>query len=191
MAVSVLPDVASQFPILSRPGLVYLDSAATAQTPTAVIEEMDRIYRWSNANIHRGVYPLAQEATDAFEGARRTIADWIGSAVEQTIFAKNATEAINLVAYSWGRRNVRAGDRVLLTEMEHHSNIVPWQLLCQEVGAELRYVPVNTDSFELDLDVLQTELAAGPKLLAITDTSNVLGTVNPLADIVRQADEAG
>src|SRR3954447_19886148 len=190
MAVSVLPDVASQFPILSRPGLVYLDSAATAQTPTAVIEEMDRIYRWSNANIHRGVYPLAQEATDAFEGARRTIADWIGSAVEETIFAKNATEAINLVAYSWGRRNVRAGDRVLLTEMEHHSNIVPWQLLCQEVGAELRYVPVTSD-YRLDLDVLESELAAGPKLLAITHISNVLGTTNPLPEIIRQAHEAG
>jgi cysteine desulfurase/selenocysteine lyase len=190
MAVSVLPDVASQFPILSRPGLVYLDSAATAQTPLPVLDEMDRIYRESNANIHRGVYPLAQEATEAFEGARRVVADWIGSSVEETIFTKNATEAINLVAYSWGRRNVSAGDRVLLTEMEHHSNIVPWQLLCQEVGAELRYVPVR-DDFTLDLDILESELAAGPKLLAITDTSNVLGTINPLHSIIRQAHEAG
>jgi cysteine desulfurase/selenocysteine lyase len=190
MATSVLPDVASQFPILSRPGLVYLDSAATAQTPTAVIEEMDRIYRWSNANIHRGVYPLAQEATDAFEGARRVVADWIGSSAEETIFTKNVTEAINLVAYSWGRRNVSAGDRVLITEMEHHSNIVPWQLLCSEVGAELRYVPV-TSSYELDLDVLDRELAAGPKLLAITAISNVLGTTNPLPQIIGQAHDAG
>jgi cysteine desulfurase / selenocysteine lyase len=190
MAVSVLPDVASQFPILSRPGLVYLDSAATAQTPLPVLDEMERIYRESNANIHRGVYPLAQEATDAFEGARRTVADWIGSSVEETIFTKNATEAINLVAYSWGRRNVSAGDRVLITEMEHHSNIVPWQLLCQEVGAELRYVPVTSD-FRLDLDVLDRELASGVKLLAITDTSNVLGTINPLHSIIRQAHEAG
>jgi cysteine desulfurase / selenocysteine lyase len=190
MAVSVLPDVSSEFPILSREGLVYLDSAATAQTPVAVLDEMDRIYRESNANIHRGVYPLAQEATEAFEGARRVIADWIGSSVEETVFTKNATEAINLVAYSWGRRNVRAGDRVLLTEMEHHSNIVPWQLLCQEVGAELRYVPVGSD-YRLDLDVLEAELAAGPKLLAITDTSNVLGTINPLHSIIRQAHDAG
>jgi cysteine desulfurase/selenocysteine lyase len=190
MAVSLLPDVASQFPILSRPGLVYLDSAATAQTPVPVLDEMNRIYRESNANIHRGVYPLAQEATEAFEGGRRVVADWIGSSVEETIFTKNATEAINLVAYSWGRRNVGAGDRVLLTEMEHHSNIVPWQLLCQEVGAELRYVPVTSD-FQLDLDVLESELAAGPKLLAITDTSNVLGTVNPLQSIIRQAHDAG
>ena len=188
MATAVV-DVASEFPILARPGLVYLDSAATAQTPTAVIEEMDRIYRESNANIHRGVYPLAQEATEAFEGARRVIADWIGSSVEETIFAKNVTEAINLVAYSWGRRNVGRGDRVLITEMEHHSNIVPWQLLCAEVGAELRYVPVR-DDFTLDLEVLRRELAAGPKLLAITDTSNVLGTVNPLAEIIPLAHEA-
>src|SRR5204863_7187173 len=130
----------------------------------AVIEEIDRLYRWSNANIHRGVYPIAQEATEAFEGARRVVADWIGASVEETIFTKNVTEAINLVAYSWGRRNVGAGDRVLITEMEHHSNIVPWQLLCQEVGAELRYVPVRED-FTLDLDVLSEALAAGPKLL--------------------------
>jgi cysteine desulfurase/selenocysteine lyase len=182
--------VADDFPILAREGLVYLDSAATAQTPEPVLAEMDRIYRHSNANIHRGVYPLAQEATEAFEGARQTIADWIGATVQETIFAKNATEGINLVAYSWGRRNVGPGDRVLITEMEHHSNIVPWQLLCAEVGAELRYVPV-TDRFELDLDVLADELAAGPKLLAITHTSNVLGTTNPLPQIIRQAHDAG
>jgi cysteine desulfurase/selenocysteine lyase len=182
--------VAAQFPILGRPGLVYLDSAATAQTPTPVLEAMDRVYRWSNANIHRGVYPLAQEATAAFEGARQVVADWIGSSVEETIFTKNATEAINLVAYSWGRRNVGPGDRVLITEMEHHSNIVPWQLLCAEVGAELRYVPVTAD-FQLDRSVLESELAAGPKLLAITHISNVLGTVNPLEEIIRMAHGAG
>jgi cysteine desulfurase/selenocysteine lyase len=186
----VTSTVAEEFPILSREGLVYLDSAATAQTPAPVLDEMERIYRHSNANIHRGVYPLAQEATDAFEGARRTIADWIGSAVEETIFTKNVTEAINLVAYSWGRRNVGPGDRVLITEMEHHSNIVPWQMLCSEVGAELRYVPV-TDHFELDMDVLDRELAEGPKLLAITAISNVLGTVNPLEHIIRRAHDAG
>jgi cysteine desulfurase/selenocysteine lyase len=186
----VTATVTDDFPILAREGLVYLDSAATAQTPSAVLDEMDRIYRHSNANIHRGVYPLAQEATEAFEGARQVIADWIGASVQETIFTKNATEAINLVAYSWGRRNVSAGDRVLITEMEHHSNIVPWQLLCAEVGAELRYVPVTAE-YELDLSVLESELAAGPKLLAITAISNVLGTVNPLEAIIRQAHEAG
>jgi cysteine desulfurase/selenocysteine lyase len=190
MATSVALDVAGQFPILQRPGLVYLDSAATAQTPVPVLDAMDRIYRESNANIHRGVYPLAQEATEAFESARGVVADWIGASVQETIFTKNATEAINLVAYSWGRRNVSAGDRVLITEMEHHSNIVPWQLLCAEVGAELRYVPVR-EGFELDLDVLASELAAGPRLLAVTATSNVLGTVNPLPEIIARAHEAG
>ena len=190
MAISVALDVAGQFPILSRPGLVYLDSAATAQTPVPVLDAMDRIYRESNANIHRGVYPLAQEATEAFEGARGIVADWIGASVQETIFAKNATEAINLVAYSWGRRNVGPGDRVLITEMEHHSNIVPWQLLCAEVGAELRYVPVTSD-YQLDQSVLESELAAGPKLLAITAVSNVLGTTNPLSQIIHQAHDAG
>jgi cysteine desulfurase/selenocysteine lyase len=187
--------VAAQFPILSRSvngsPLTYLDSAATAQKPEAVLAEMDRVLRESNANIHRGVYPLAQEATDAFEGARRTIAEWIGAAYEETIFAKNVTEAINLVAYSWGRRNVRAGDRVLITQMEHHSNIVPWQLLCAEVGAELRYVEVDTDSFELDLDSLDAELALDPKLVCVAHVSNVLGTVNPLEEIVRRSHAAG
>jgi cysteine desulfurase / selenocysteine lyase len=186
--------IAAEFPILSRVDdgkpLVYLDSAATAQKPAVVIDRMAELQRRSNANIHRGVYPLAQEATDAFEGARRTIAGWIGSAYEETLFAKNVTEAINLVAYSWGRRNVGAGDRVLITQMEHHSNIVPWQLLCQEVGATLDYVEVTDDGF-LDLDSLDTGLARGPKLVAVAHVSNVLGTVNPIAEITRRAHDAG
>jgi cysteine desulfurase / selenocysteine lyase len=186
--------IAAQFPILRREiggrPLCYLDSAATAQTPEPVLAEMDRVYRESNANIHRGVYQLAQEATDAFEGSRRIVAGAIGAAYEETIFAKNVTEAINLVAYSWGRRNVGAGDRVLITHMEHHSNVVPWQLLCAEVGAELRYVPVDED-FRLDLDALDAELAREPKLVAVAHVSNVLGTVNPVAEIVRRAHGAG
>src|SRR4051812_18725349 len=175
--------VAAQFPILEREiagkPLTYLDSGATAQTPEPVLAAMDRIYRQSNANIHRGVYPLAQETTDAFEGARRIVADWLGAAYEETIFTKNVTEAINLVAYSWGRRNVGRGDTVLITPMEHHSNIVPWQLLCAEVGADLRYVDIDED-FRLDLESLDRELARGPKLVAVTHVSNVLGTVNPI-----------
>ena len=186
--------IAGQFPILARVDdgkpLVYLDSAATAQKPAVVIDAMAQLQRRSNANIHRGVYPLAQESTDAFEGARRTVAGWIGSALEETLFAKNVTEAINLVAYSWGRRNVGAGDRVLITQMEHHSNIVPWQLLCREVGAELEYVEVHDDG-TLDLDSLDAGLARGPKLLAFTHVSNVLGTVNPAAEIVARAHDAG
>src|SRR5919199_3858251 len=186
--------VAAQFPILRREiggkPLCYLDSGATAQTPEPVLAAMERVYRRSNANIHRGVYPLAQEATDAFEGARRTVAGWLGAAFEETIFAKNVTEAINLVAYSWGRRNVGPGDTVLITPMEHHSNIVPWQLLCAEVGAELRYVEVD-DDFRIDLDSLDRELERGPKLLGVAHVSNVLGTMNPVEEIVRRAHAAG
>jgi cysteine desulfurase/selenocysteine lyase len=187
--------VAAQFPILKREigsgPLVYLDSAATAQTPEPVLAEMDRIYRESNANIHRGVYALSQESTAAFEGARGTVADWLGASVEETIFAKNVTEAINLVAYSWGRRNVGPGDRVLTTKMEHHSNIVPWQLLCAEVGAQLAYVDVGED-YRLDLDSLDRELARGDvKLVCVAHISNALGTVNPVAEIIRRAHAAG
>jgi cysteine desulfurase/selenocysteine lyase len=186
--------IAAEFPILGREiggaPITYLDSAATAQTPRQVLAAMNAVYEHHNANIHRGVYPLAQEATDAFEGARRTIADWIGAAYEETLFAKNVTEAINLVAYAWGRRNVGPGDRVLITQMEHHSNIVPWQLLVQEVGAELAYVPVDQDG-ALDLEVLDAELAKGPKLVGVVHVSNVLGTINPIAEIVSRAHEAG
>jgi cysteine desulfurase / selenocysteine lyase len=187
--------IAEQFPILAREigsgPLVYLDSAATAQTPEPVLAEMDRIYRESNANIHRGVYALSQESTAAFEGARGTVADWLGASVEETIFTKNVTEAINLVAYSWGRRNVRAGDRVLTTKMEHHSNIVPWQLLCAEVGAKLAYVDVDED-YRLDLDSLDRELARGDvKLVCVGHVSNALGTLNPVAEIVQRAHSAG
>jgi cysteine desulfurase/selenocysteine lyase len=187
--------IAAEFPILQRQvdgrPIAYLDSAATAQKPTAVIDAMADAYQAHYANIHRGVYSLAQEATESFEGARRFIASWLNAAFEEVIFTKNVTEAINLVAYSWGRHNVGPGDRVLLTQMEHHSNIVPWQLLVQERGAELAYVPV-TDSFELDLDALDAELARGDvKLLCVAHVSNVLGTVNPIEEIVRRAHAAG
>jgi cysteine desulfurase/selenocysteine lyase len=192
--VEVLRDVASEFPVLSREidghPIVYLDSAATSQTPQPVIDAMVRYYTETRASVHRGVYPLAVQATDLFEGARRRIADWLHSSIEETIFTANATAAINLVAYTWGRQNVSAGDLVLLTEMEHHSNIVPWQLLCQEREAELAYVPVLDDG-QLDLAALDQLLARGPKLLAVTHVSNVLGTINPIAAIVARAHDAG
>jgi cysteine desulfurase/selenocysteine lyase len=170
--------------------LTYLDSAATSQTPQPVIDAMTSYYTESRASIHRGVYPLAVEATDLYEGARQRIAQWLGSTPEETIFTANATAAINLVAYTWGRQNVQRGDLVLLTEMEHHSNIVPWQILCQDREAELAYVPVGDDG-QLDLDALDGLLARRPKLLAITHVSNVLGTINPLASIVQRAHDAG
>jgi cysteine desulfurase/selenocysteine lyase len=151
---------------------------------------MTRYYTHSRASIHRGVYPLAVEATDLYEGARRRIADWLGSTPEETIFSANATAAINLVAYTWGRQNVNRGDLVVLTEMEHHSNIVPWQLLCQDREAELAYVPVLDDG-HLDLDALDELLARGCKLVSVVHVSNVLGTINPVAEIARRAHAAG
>ena len=167
--VEAIRDVTAEFPVLRREfdgqPLCYLDSAATSQTPQPVIDAMTGYYTDTRASIHRGVYPLAVEATELFEGARRRIADWLGSTVEETIFTANATAAINLVAYTWGRQNVGPGDLVVLTEMEHHSNIVPWQLLCQEREAELAYVPVLDDG-RLDLEALDGLLARGPKLLA-------------------------
>ena len=190
----LLPDVASEFPVLRREingrPLVYLDSGATSQTPQPVIDAMTRYYTHSRASIHRGVYPLAVEATDLYEGARRRIADWLSSTIEETIFTANATAAINLVAYTWGRQNVHRGDLVVVTEMEHHSNVVPWQLLCQDRGAELAYVSV-LDNGQLDSDALDFMLARSPRLVALAHVSNVLGTINPVASIVRRAHDAG
>jgi cysteine desulfurase/selenocysteine lyase len=194
LASDTLAAVAAEFPVLSREiggrPLVYLDSAATSQTPQPVIDAMTRYYTESRASIHRGVYPLAVEATDLYEGARRRIADWLGSTVQETVFAANATAAINLVAYTWGRQNVQSGDLVVLTEMEHHSNIVPWQLLCQDRDAELAYVSVQDDG-QLDLEGFDRLLERRPRLVSLVHVSNVLGTVNPVAEIVRRAHAAG
>jgi len=192
--VEIMTDVAGDFPVLRRQfdgrTLTYLDSAATSQTPQPVIDAMTDYYTRTRASVHRGVYPLAVEATDLFEGARERIARWLGSTVPETIFTANATAAINLVAYTWGRQNVGPGDLVVLTQMEHHSNIVPWQLLCSERGAEIAWVPVLDDG-RLDSEQLDALLARGPKLLAIVHISNVLGTINPLESIVARAHEAG
>ncbi len=187
-------EIADQFPVLRRTfdgyPLTYLDSSATSQTPQPVIDAMTRYYTESRASIHRGVYPLAVEATDLYEGARRRIADWLRSTPEETIFTANVTAAINLVAYTWGRQNVQRGDLVVLTEMEHHSNIVPWQILCQDREAELAYVPLTEDG-RLDMEALEVLLAREPKLLALVHVSNVLGTINPVAEIVERAHAAG
>ncbi len=190
-----LAGVAEEFPVLRNRSfgghrLVYLDSSATSQTPQSVIDAMTRYYTESRASIHRGVYPLAVEATDLYEGARRRIADWLGSTPQETIFTANATAAINLVAYTWGRQNVNRGDLVVLTEMEHHSNIVPWQLLCQDREAELAYVPVLDDG-QLDLGALDALLERGPKLVGVVHVSNVVGTINSVGEISRRAHDAG
>jgi cysteine desulfurase/selenocysteine lyase len=188
-------DVRADFPILSREigggRLVYLDSASTSQKPASVLAALDDYYRNHNANIHRGVYTLAQEADALFEGARERIAAFVRWPVASTIFTRNVTEAINLVAYSWARTTLGAGDAVLITEMEHHSNIVPWQLATQATGAQLRYLEVSDDG-TLSLEALDGELARGDvRLVAVAHISNVLGTINPVAEIVRRAHDAG
>jgi cysteine desulfurase/selenocysteine lyase len=194
-AAKPLVDVRADFPLLAREfdgkRLVYLDSAATSQKPRQVIEAIDSYYRHSNANIHRGVYRLAVEATELYEGARERVAAFAGFDVDTTIFTRNATEAINLVAYAWGREQVGQGDEVLITHMEHHSNIVPWQLLCQERGAKLRYLSVSEEG-TLSLDELDRALESGRvRMVSVAHVSNVLGTINPVEEIVSRARAAG
>jgi cysteine desulfurase/selenocysteine lyase len=183
------------FPILRRSmhgkPLVYLDSAATSQKPQQVLEALHRYYEHSNANVHRGVYELAEEATAAYEEARGKIARFINAGYEETIFTRNASEAINLVAYAWGRRNIRAGDLVVLTHLEHHSNLVPWQILAMETGCELAFIGLQPDG-SLDLESLDRHLATGRvKLVTSAYISNVLGTVTPVAEITRRAHAHG
>lgn len=191
MTVLLDTAIAHEFPALARAGLVYLDSAATSQTPRVVLEAMDDYYEHHRASVHRGVYPLAAEATELFESARDRIAAWLGWGARETIFTRNATEALNLVAYSWGGANLGAGDRVLVTEMEHHSSLVPWQIVAERSGATFDFVPVDDEGL-LRLDILDEKLAAGDvRVLAVAHVSNVLGTINPVADIVRRAHAAG
>ena len=185
----------ADFPILStqvhgRP-LVYLDNAATTQKPRVVLQALIDYYTGSNANVHRGVHYLSGKATDLFEAARGRIATFIGAAdPKEIIFTRNATEGINLVAQTWGRTHVKAGDEVLISGMEHHSNIVPWQLLCTEKGATLRVVPI-LDSGELDMEAFARLLTSRTRIVAISALSNALGTVNPIEAITRAAHEAG
>jgi cysteine desulfurase/selenocysteine lyase len=187
--------VKADFPIFARrPGgreLIYLDSGATSQKPQIVIDALADHLASHNANVHRGVYALAQEADAAYDEARHRVAAFVHADPRTTIFTKNVTEAINLVAYSWGRANVGPGDAVLITQMEHHANLVPWQVLCRERGAELRYLEVD-ERGELSLEQLDRELARGDvKLVAFAHVSNVLGTINPVAEIVARARAAG
>jgi len=187
--------VRSDFPIFARTfagrPLIYLDSGASSQKPQVVIDALADHLAKHNANVHRGVYALAQEADAAYDGARKRVAAFVGGAPQTTIFTKNATEAINLVAYSWGRANVNADDAVLITQMEHHANLVPWQMLCRERGAQLRYLEVD-ERGELSLEQLDSELARGDvRLVAFAHVSNVLGTINPVAEMTARARAAG
>lgn len=187
--------VRADFPILQRTvhgkPLVYLDTAASAQRPLAVIEATDRFYREHNANVHRGVHTLSQEATDLYEGGRRRLAAHINAASErEIIFTRGTTEAINLVAQSFLRPKLRPGDEILLTHMEHHSNIVPWQMLCEQTGAVLKVAPINQRG-ELEMDALESMLSERVKLLGIVHISNALGTINPVAEVCRMAGRFG
>ena len=189
--------IRADFPVLNQePGasgkrLAFLDSAASSQKPAAVIEALDDYYRRYNANIHRGVYQLSEEATQRYEASRHTVAEFINApAARECIFVRNTTEAINLVSNSWGRKNIDAGDLIVLTVMEHHSNLVPWQLLAEERGAELAFVRM-TDEGRLDLDHLDTLLAREPKLVAFSHVSNALGTIHDATEITRRAKAAG
>ncbi len=193
-----MPDIShirADFPILHQEvhgkPLVYLDNTATSQKPRQVIETLERYYRQDNANVHRGVHALAERATAAYEQARLKVARFIHAATpKEIVFVRNTTEAINLVANAWGRANLGPGDEVLITEMEHHSNIVPWQLVTQATGATLRYVPI-TDAGELDFEALDSLLTERTKLFAFTAMSNVLGTINPVAELIEKAHAVG
>ena len=188
--------IRADFPILERevrPGVqvVYLDSTATSQKPRQVIEVMDRFYLESNANIHRGIHMLAEESTAMYEAARGKIAHLINApSARQVIFTRNTTEAINLVAYSWGKVNLNPGDVVILTEMEHHSNLVPWYMLATERELRLEFIPVTPQGM-LDLEEYRQLLGLSPRLVAFTHMSNVLGTINPAAEIIHLAHQVG
>ncbi len=187
--------IRADFPILNERvhgrDLVYFDNAATSQKPRAVIDRLAHYYLHENSNVHRGIHELSNRATLAFEAARKRVAQFIGAAsANEIVFTRGTTEGINLVAQAWGTKNLKAGDRILLTEMEHHSNIVPWQLLAQRTGAELRYVHVTGDDGLLDLSNFEA-LLDGVKLFAVTHISNTLGTVNPVRELCARARAAG
>lgn len=190
-----LQAIRSQFPILSRTvndkPLVYLDNAATSQKPQCVIDALSDYYSRYNANIHRGIHTLAEEATLAYEATRSAVQEFIGAAsAEEIIFSRGTTEGINLVAYTWGRQHIKAGDEILISGMEHHSNIVPWQILCQEKNAVLKVIPVS-DEGELSIEDYKNQLTEKTKLVSIVQVSNALGTVNPVKEMIDAAHAVG
>lgn len=195
ISTEVPDEVRGDFPVLDQRvngfPLAYLDSAATSQKPAAVIGALDDFYRRYNANVHRGVYRLSEEATEAMETARRKLQRFVGArSPREIIWTRNTTEGINLVANAWGRANLRPGDRILLTEMEHHANLIPWQLVAAATGAELDFIPVDGSGL-LALDDLDQRIGQGTKLVALTQMSNVLGTINPVQQIAAEAHKVG
>lgn len=197
-AISTIFDVNTirqSFPILNREvnnrPLVYLDNAATAQKPQSVIDAISDYYQNYNANIHRGIHTLAEEATLAYEATRASVQKFIGAASsDEIIFTRGTTEGINLVAYTWGKQNVKAGDEIIISAMEHHSNIVPWQILCEEREATLRIIPIS-DEGELLMDEFHKMLSSRTKLVSIVHVSNSLGTINPVKEIIQAAHNVG
>src|SRR5665647_68105 len=187
--------IRESFPILNREVnnqlLVYLDNAATSQKPQSVIDALSHYYSNYNANIHRGIHTLAEEATAAYEATRITVQDFIGAASsDEIIFTRGTTEGINLVAYTWGRQNIKSGDEIIISAMEHHSNIVPWQILCEEKNAVLKVIPINDDG-ELLMDEYRKLLSSKTKLVSIVHVSNALGTINPVKEIIDAAHQIG
>jgi cysteine desulfurase / selenocysteine lyase len=187
--------IRQQFPILQRTvkgkPLIYLDNAATSQKPQVVIDALSDYYAGYNANIHRGIHTLAEEATAAFEATRDAVQQFIGAGTrEEIIFTRGTTESINLVANTWGRQNIKKGDEIIISTMEHHSNIVPWQILCEEKGATLKIIPIN-DAGELEMDGFEKMLNNKTKLVSIVHVSNALGTINPVKQIIDSAHRAG
>src|SRR5580765_2814215 len=183
--------VREDFPILDQQvhgqPLVYFDNAATTQKPRAVLEALQRYYEHDNANVHRGLHELSSRATEAYEGARARVARYLNAAnADEIVFTRGTTESINLVAQAWGGKFLRSGDVILLTEMEHHSNLVPWQLLAERAGARLRFIPVRDDG-ALDLEQFPSLLTSEVKLFAFTHISTSLGTINPVAELCAQA----
>ncbi|MBZ4407813.1 cysteine desulfurase [Myxococcus faecalis] len=195
MSTFDVQQVRADFPLLrqevrGRP-LVYLDSAATAQKPQAVIDAIVRFYQHDNANVHRGVHILSERATEAYEGARETVRGFLNARdAREIIFVRGTTEAINLVAQTYGRKHIGAGDEVLITQMEHHANIVPWRMLCEQTGATLKVIPVD-DRGELVMDAVDALLTEKTRILAVTHVSNALGTVNPVKELTRRAHAKG
>lgn len=188
-------NIRKSFPILKRELndklLVYLDNAATSQKPQVVIDALTKYYSHYNANIHRGIHTLAEEATAAYESTRVTVRRFINAALpEEIIFTRGATEGINLVAYTWGRQNIHAGDEIIISGMEHHSNIVPWQILCEEKKSILKIIPVN-DNGELDMEAYKNLLSSKTKLVSVVHVSNSLGTINPVKEIIDGAHKVG
>lgn len=195
LSADVLNSIREQFPALHQEvnckPLIYLDNGATTQKPKAVIDALQRYYEHDNSNVHRGAHTLSDRATEQFENARKTVQAFLNAAkAEEIVWTRGTTEAINLVASTWGRANIQSGDRILVSGMEHHSNIVPWQMLCEQSGAELLPIPV-LDNGELDMAAFAELLTPAVKLVSVVHVSNALGTINPVAEIIRQAHAIG